>query len=164
MVISIGCDHSALELKNEVINHLKARGFEVIDEGTFTKESCDYTDYGYKVAKDVQQGKAERGIVICFTGIGMSMIANKVKGVRCALVGSIDAAILTREHNDSNCLALSAKYTGYALAKEIVDAWINTEFSNNERHLRRNPGELDDTGHVSPQQDKMRNGDPSREP
>ena len=137
MVISIGCDHSALELKNEVINHLKERGFEVLDEGTYTKESCDYTDYGYKVAKDVQQGKADRGIVICFTGIGMSIIANKVKGIRCALVGSKDAATLTREHNDTNVLALSAKYTGYALAKEIVDIWLDTKFSHNERHARR---------------------------
>ena len=137
MVISIGCDHSALELKNEVINHLKGRGFEVIDEGTFTKESCDYTDFGYKVAKDVQSKKADKGIVICYTGIGMSIIANKVKGIRCALVGSKDAAQLTREHNDTNVLALSAKYTGYALAKEIVDVWLDTDFSNNERHLRR---------------------------
>ena len=137
MVISIGCDHSALKLKNEVINHLKGRGFEVIDEGTFTKESCDYTDFGYKVAKDVQSKKADKGIVICYTGIGMSIIANKVKGIRCALVGSKDAAQLTREHNDINVLALSAKYTGYALAKEIVDVWLDTDFSNDERHLRR---------------------------
>ena len=137
MVISIGCDHSALELKNEVINHLKQRGFEVIDEGTYTKESCDYTDYGYKVAKDVQAKKADKGIVICYTGIGMSIIANKVKGIRCALVGSKDAAELTRLHNDTNVLALSAKYTGYALAKEIVDVWLDTEFSFNERHQRR---------------------------
>ena len=137
MKVSIGCDHSALELKNEIIDFLKSKSIEVIDRGTYTKESCDYTDYGYMVAKDIKDGTVDRGIVICFTGIGMSMIANKVKGVRCALVGSKDAAILTREHNDSNCLALSAKYTGYALAKEIVDIWLNTEFSNNERHLRR---------------------------
>lgn len=137
MRISIGCDHSALDLKNEIINYLKANGHEVSDRGTFTKDSCDYTDYGYRVAKDIQDGIADRGIVICFTGIGMSIIANKVKGVRCALVGSKDAATLTREHNDTNCLALSAKYTGYALAKEIVDIWLNTEFSHNERHQRR---------------------------
>ena len=137
MKIAIGCDHSALELKDSIIAHLKENGHEIIDEGTYTKESCDYTDFGYKVAKDVQQGVADRGIVICFTGIGMSIIANKVKGVRCALVGSKDAATLTREHNDTNCLALSAKYTGYALAKEIVDIWLNTEFSHNERHQRR---------------------------
>ena len=128
MIISIGCDHSALELKNAIIEHLKKQGHEVLDKGTYTKDSCDYTDYGYMVAKDIQSGKADRGIVICFTGIGMSMIANKVKGVRCALVCNKDAAILTREHNDSNCLALSAKYTGEAFAKEIVDAWLTTEF------------------------------------
>ena len=137
MKISIGCDHSALELKNVLIDYLKEKGHVVTDRGTYTKDSCDYTDYGYAVAKDVQSGAADKGIVICFTGIGMSMIANKVKGVRCALVGSKDAAQLTREHNDSNCLALSAKYTGYALAKEIVDIWLNTEFSHNERHQRR---------------------------
>ncbi len=137
MKISIGCDHSALELKNIIIDHLKESGHEVIDRGTYTKESCDYTDYGYMVAKDIQNKVADRGIVICFTGIGMSMIANKVKGVRCALVCNKDAAILTREHNDSNCLALSAKYTGPAFAKEIVDAWLETKFSNNERHKRR---------------------------
>lgn len=137
MIISIGCDHSALELKNDLIDYLKKQGHEIIDNGTYTKDSCDYTDYGYMVAKDVQSKKADKGIVICFTGIGMSIIANKVKGVRCALVGSKDAAQLTREHNDTNCLALSAKYTGFALAHEIVDIWLNTEFSNNERHQRR---------------------------
>lgn len=137
MKISIGCDHSALELKNIIIDHLKESGHEVIDRGTYTKDSCDYTDYGFMVAKDIQNKEVDRGIVICFTGIGMSIIANKVKGVRCALVCNKDAAILTREHNDTNCLALSAKYTGPAFAKDIVDAWLNTEFSNNERHKRR---------------------------
>ena len=137
MKISIGCDHSALDLKNALIDYLKAQGHEVFDKGTYTKDSCDYTDYGYLVAKDIKDKKVDRGIGICYTGIGMSMIANKVKGVRCALVGSKDAAELTRAHNDSNCLALSAKYTGIPLAKEIVDVWLNTEFSFNERHQRR---------------------------
>ena len=137
MKISIGCDHSALDLKNELIKYLKDKNIEIIDRGTYTKESCDYTDFGYMVAKDIQNKIVDRGIVICFTGIGISIIAIKVKGVRCALVGSKDAAQLTREHNDTNCLALSAKYTGYALAKEIVDVWLNTEFSFNERHQRR---------------------------
>lgn len=137
MKISIGCDHSALELKNAITNHLKSLGHEVIDHGTYTKDSCDYTDFGLKVAEDIKNNKCDRGIVICFTGIGMSIIANKVKSVRCALVGSKDAAILTREHNDSNCLALSAKYTGIPLALEIVDVWLDTEFSFNERHERR---------------------------
>ncbi|MGM9969881.1 MAG: ribose 5-phosphate isomerase B [Anaeroplasma sp.] len=137
MIISIGCDHSALELKNSIIEHLKKCGHQIIDEGTYNNESCDYTDYGYAVAKDVQQGVSDRGIVICFTGIGMSIIANKVKGIRCALVNCVDAAILTREHNDSNCLALSAKYTKIEEAIEIVDTWLSTDFSNNERHIRR---------------------------
>ena len=137
MIISIGCDHSALELKNELIKYLEGLGQKVLDKGTYTKDSCDYTDYGYMVAKDVQSKTADKGIVICYTGIGMSIIANKVKGVRCALVGSKDAAVLTREHNDTNCLALSAKYTGYALAKEIVSLWIDTPFSENVRHQRR---------------------------
>lgn len=137
MKISIGCDHSALELKNYLIDYLKSLGHEVLDRGTYTKDSCDYTDYGYKVAKDIKDKVADRGIVICFTGIGVSIIANKVKGVRCALVMNKDAAQLTREHNDSNCLALSAKYLGPVYAKEIVDVWLNTEFSHNERHQRR---------------------------
>ena len=117
MKISIGCDHSALELKDAIITHLESLGHVVLDKGTYTKDSCDYTDYGYLVAKDIKDGVVERGIVICYTGIGMSIIANKVKGVRCALVGSKDAATLTREHNDTNCLALSAKYTGFSFEK-----------------------------------------------
>ena len=137
MKISIGCDHSALVLKNELIEYLKQCGHEIIDRGTYDTESCDYTDYGYKVAKDIQSKTCDKGIVICFTGIGMSIIANKVKNVRCALVYNADAAKLTREHNDSNCIALSAKYTTFSEAKEIIDIWLNTDFSFNERHQRR---------------------------
>lgn len=137
MKISIGCDHSALELKNSIKEYLCSLGHEVIDRGTNSKESCDYTDFGYLVAKDIQKGNVDRGIVICFTGIGMSIIANKVKGVRCALVGSVDAAVLTREHNDSNCLSLAAKYIDDATAKEITKVWLDTNFSMNERHARR---------------------------
>lgn len=137
MKISIGCDHSALELKNEILNYLISLGHDVKDHGTFNKESCDYTDFGIGVAEDVKDGIAERGILICYTGIGMSIIANKVKGVRCALVHYEEEAILTREHNDSNCLALSAKYTSIEDAKKIVLAWISTSFSCGERHSRR---------------------------
>lgn len=137
MKISIGCDHSALDLKNVIIEHLEKKGHEVVDRGTYNYDSCDYTDYGLAVAKDIEAKTVDCGIVICFTGIGMSIIANKVKGVRCALVHNKDAAQLTREHNDTNCLALSAKYTGYAHAKEIVDIWLETPFSQNERHARR---------------------------
>lgn len=137
MKIAIGCDHSALELKEGIIKHLKDLGHEVYDKGTFTNESCDYTDYGFMVAKDVQNKNVDFGIVICFTGIGMSMIANKVKGVRCALVYNTDAAKLTREHNDANVLALSAKFLGLSYANDIVDTFLTTEFSHGPRHERR---------------------------
>ncbi len=137
MKISIGCDHSALELKEIVINFLKENNYEIIDRGTYTKDSCDYTDFGYNVAIDVKNKIVDRGIVICYTGIGMSIIANKVKGVRCALVSNLEDAILTREHNDSNVLALSAKNLTGIEAIEITKAWLNTDFSNNDRHLRR---------------------------
>ena len=137
MVISIGADHAAFNLKAVIIEHLKGKGIEVIDRGTYSLDSCDYPDYGIAVAKDVQAKKADRGIVICYTGIGISIAANKVKGVRCALVGSVDAAVLTREHNDSNCLAMGAKYTPNELAIQIVDTWLETEYSNMEKHTRR---------------------------
>ena len=137
MVISIGADHAAFNLKAVVIDHLKSKGIEVIDRGTYSLDSCDYPDYGIAVAKDVASKKADKGIVICYTGIGISIAANKVKGVRCALVGSVDAAVLTREHNDSNCLAMGAKYTPNELAIEIVDTWLGTEYSNMEKHTRR---------------------------
>lgn len=137
MKISIGCDHTALELKQELILFLEKLGHSVKDCGTFSKNSCDYTDFGIQVAEDVHKGYADRGLVLCYTGIGMSIIANKIRGVRCALVHTVEEAILTRNHNDSNCLALSAKYTDLDLAKEIVSAWLNTSFSNEERHKRR---------------------------
>lgn len=137
MVISIGADHAAYNLKSIIIEHLKNKGIDVIDRGTYSTDSCDYPDYGIAVGKDIQSKVADRGIVICFTGIGISIAANKVKGVRCALVGSVDAAILTREHNDSNCLAMGAKYTSPELAIQIVDTWLDTEYSNMEKHSRR---------------------------
>ena len=137
MKVSIGADHAAYELKAVVIEHLKSKNIEVIDRGTYSKDSCDYPDYGIAVAEDIANGTVDKGIVICFTGIGISIAANKVKGVRCALVGSVDAAILTREHNDSNCLAMGAKYTPNELAIEIVDTWLGTEFSNMAKHQRR---------------------------
>ena len=137
MKVSIGADHAAYDLKAVVIDHLKSKGIEVIDRGTYSKDSCDYPDYGIAVAEDIANKTVDKGIVICYTGIGISIAANKVKGVRCALVGSVDAAVLTREHNDSNCLAMGAKYTPNELAIEIVDTWLSTEFSNMEKHQRR---------------------------
>lgn len=137
MKVSIGADHAAYNLKSVIIEHLKEKGIEVIDRGTYSLDSCDYPDYGIAVAEDIAAKRVDKGIVICYTGIGTSIAANKVKGVRCALVNSVDAAILTREHNDSNCLAMGAKYTPNELAIEIVDTWLNTNYSNMEKHTRR---------------------------
>lgn len=137
MRISIGCDHSALELKNNLVLYLKQLGHTVKDCGTYSNERCDYTDFGIRVAEDIKNQQSDCGIVICFTGIGMSIIANKVKGVRCALIHSVEEAVLTRQHNDSNCLALSAKYTKFPEVKDIVSTWLKTPFSNEERHQIR---------------------------
>lgn len=137
MKIAIGCDHGALELKNKVAAHLKQRGFEVEDVGTYTLDSCDYPDYAAKAARLVASGECERGIVLCTTGIGVSIAANKIKGIRCALLGDLMSARLTRQHNDTNMMALGAAVTGEGLALEIVDTWLDTEFSKGERHQRR---------------------------
>ena len=136
MRIAVGSDHAGFNLKNQVIDYLNKLGHEVQDFGTYKNENCDYPDYAYAAALAVSNGEAERAIVICYTGIGVSIVANKVKGIRCSLVGSVEDAVLTREHNDSNCLALSAKNTPFPLVKEIVDAWLATEFVGG-RHLNR---------------------------
>ena len=136
MRIAVGSDHAGFNLKNQVIDYLNKLGHEVQDFGTYKNESCDYPDYAYAAALSVANKEAERAIVICYTGIGVSIVANKVKGIRCSLVGSVEDAVLTREHNDSNCLALSAKNTPFPVVKEIVDAWLATEFVGG-RHLNR---------------------------
>lgn len=136
MRIAVGSDHAGFNLKNQVIDYLNKLGHEVQDFGTYKNESCDYPDYAYAAALSVANKDAERAIVICYTGIGVSIVANKVKGIRCSLVGSVEDAVLTREHNDSNCLALSAKNTPFPVVKEIVDAWLATEFVGG-RHLNR---------------------------
>ena len=137
MKISIGCDHGALDLKNQVVKHLEGKGYEVKDFGTYTAASCDYPDFAGAAAKAVASGECERGIVLCTTGIGVSVTANKVKGVRCALLSDLMTAKLTREHNDTNMMALGAGVVGPKLALEIVDMWLSTEFSHDERHQRR---------------------------
>jgi len=137
MKISIGCDHGALALKNKVVAHLQAKGHEVIDFGTHTLDSCDYPDFAGKAAQAVGSGECDRGIVLCTTGIGVSIAANKVKGVRCALLSDVMSARMTRDHNDTNMMALGAGVVGEMLALEIVDIWVNTPFSHNERHQRR---------------------------
>ena len=137
MKIAIGCDHGALALKNKVVEHLTKRGFEVKDFGTDTYDSCDYPDFAGAAAKAVASGECERGIVLCTTGIGVSIAANKVKGIRCALLSDVLSARLTRLHNDTNMMALGAGIVGESLALEIVQVWLNTEFSEEERHKKR---------------------------
>ena len=137
MKIAIGCDHGALDLKNQVVKHLEGNGYEVKDFGTYTAASCDYPDFAGAAAKAVASGECEKGIVLCTTGIGVSVTANKVKGVRCALLSDLMTAKLTREHNDTNMMALGAGVVGPKLALEIVDMWLTTEFSHDERHQRR---------------------------
>ncbi len=137
MKIAIACDHGALDLKNTVADHLGKLGHQVTDFGTYTLDSCDYPDYAAQAAKAVAEGVCDRGIVLCTTGIGVSIVANKVKGIRCALLSDVMSARLTREHNDTNMMAIGAGVVGQMLALEIVDTWIGTDFSGNERHQRR---------------------------
>ena len=137
MKIAVACDHGALALKNKVIAHLEAKGHEVVNFGTDTLDSCDYPDFAAPAARAVASGECEKGIVMCTTGIGVSIVANKVDGVRCALLSDKMSARLTREHNDTNMMAMGAGVIGEMLALEIVDIWVDTEFSRNERHQRR---------------------------
>ena len=137
MKIAIGCDHGALALKNTVKAHLEKEGYEVCDYGTYTLDSCDYPDFAEKAAKAVASGECEKGIVLCTTGIGISIAANKVKGIRCALLHDIWSAKMTREHNDTNMMALGAAIVGEMLGLQIVDTWLGTEFSAEAKHQRR---------------------------
>ncbi len=137
MKISIACDHGAYMLKNKVAQHLKNEGHEVVDFGTNGPESCDYPDFAAQAARAVADGTCEKGIVLCTTGIGVSITANKVKGIRCALLSDVLSAKMTRLHNDTNMMALGAGIVGENLALEIVDTWISTPFSGEARHQRR---------------------------
>ena len=137
MKIAIGCDHGALELKNRVKEHLEKRGFAVEDFGTYTARSCDYPDFAAAAARAVASGECDKGIVLCTTGIGVSISANKIPGIRCALLSDVWSAKMTRLHNDTNMMALGAGVTGPMLALEIVDIWLDTAFSHAERHERR---------------------------
>ena len=137
MKIAIACDHGALDLKNALIAYLESKNYEVVNFGTDTLDSCDYPDYCGAAAKAVADGRCDRGIVLCTTGIGASIAANKVRGIRCALLSDLMSARLTREHNDTNVMALGAGIVGKLLAFEIVDTWLETDFSGGERHARR---------------------------
>ena len=136
MKIALACDHGALALKNLINEHLTKRGFTCKDFGCYTLESCDYPDYAAPAAKAVACGECDRGIVVCTTGIGVSIAANKVKGIRCALLSDLMSARLTRQHNDTNMMAMGAGVVGEKLALEIVDTWLDTPFEGG-RHQRR---------------------------
>ncbi len=136
-MIALGSDHGGYALKEAVKKHLTERGIEFKDFGTDGLASCDYPEFGRAAAEAVASGECEKGIVICTTGIGISIVANKVKGIRCALCSETTTARLTREHNDANMLALGGGFTGELLANEIVDVFLDTEFSGLEKHSRR---------------------------
>lgn len=136
-MIAVGCDHGGFELKQKILAHLKARGLAYQDFGCGSAASVDYPVYGKAVARAVASGECEKGIVVCSTGIGISIAANKVPGIRCALCGDCFSARATRQHNDANMLALGALVTGSGLALEIVDIFLDTPFSGEERHIRR---------------------------
>ena len=136
-MIALGSDHGGFDIKQVVIEHLKERGIEYKDFGTYDKNSCDYPIFGKAAAEAVANGECEKGIVICTTGIGISIVANKVKGIRCALCSEPHSARLTREHNDANVLAMGGALIGPDMAIDIVDTFLDTEFSGLEKHCRR---------------------------
>ena len=136
-MIAIGSDHGGYALKQAVMKHLESRGVQYHDFGTYSEASCDYPDYGRAVAEAVAGGKYQFGIIICGTGIGISITANKVHGIRAALCGDCFSAEATRLHNDANVLAMGARVVGEGLALKIVDTFLDTPFSNDERHIRR---------------------------
>lgn len=137
MVIAFGSDHGGYELKKIILEHLVQKGIKITDCGSDSTDSIDYSDYAQKVCALVNDGSADFGILICGTGIGMSISANKINGIRCALCGDVFTAKATRSHNDANVLALGARVVGSGLALEIVDAFLGTVFSAQERHERR---------------------------
>lgn len=136
-MIALGCDHGGYELKQEIIKYLEESKVEYKDYGCYDTASVDYPKYAKKVAHAVADGEAEKGILICGTGIGISIAANKVKGIRAALCHDCFSAQATREHNDANIVAMGARVIGPGLAVKIVDTFLNTPFSNDERHIRR---------------------------
>ena len=136
-MIAIGSDHGGYDLRQEIMAHLKERNLEYKDYGCDSRESCDYPVYAKKVANAIISGECDKGILICGTGIGISITANKIKGIRAALCHDTFSAQATREHNDANIVAMGARVVGSGLALKIVDTFLDTEFSNDERHSRR---------------------------
>ena len=136
-MIAIGSDHGGFEFKEKLMEHLRERGLEYKDFGTYSSASCDYPVYAKAVANAVASGECDRGIIICGTGIGVSITANKVRGIRAALCGDCFSAEATRQHNDANVLCMGARVVGEGLALKIADTFLDTPFSNDERHIRR---------------------------
>lgn len=136
MKVAIGCDHAGLQLKNAVIEHLRQRGFEITDCGTYDSASCHYPVFAQKVAAEVVSGNAEKGILVCGTGVGMSMAANKIKGIRAACVSDCFSAEATRAHNDANIVCFGQRVVGEGLAFKIVDAFLGTKFEGGRHQLR----------------------------
>lgn len=137
MKIAIGADHGGLEHKNRIKEFLEGKGIVVKDFGTYSEDSTDYNEFALKVAESVRDKEYDRGILVCGTGIGMSIMANKVHGIRAALVHDLFTAKATREHNNSNVLAMGGRIISIEKALEIVDVWVSTEFSDEDRHIRR---------------------------
>ncbi len=136
MKISFGCDHGGFPAKEDVIKYLLENGHEVIDAGTFSDESCDYPEYAVKVCKSVLDGSADKGVLICGTGIGMSIAANKMDGIRCAHVTDLFSAEMTRRHNDTNVIALGARITETELIIKCIDVFLNTPFDGGRHQTR----------------------------
>jgi ribose 5-phosphate isomerase B len=135
-MIVFGCDHGGVDLKNLLLEHARGKGLDVYDHGTYSKDSVDYPDYARAVCRSVATGDADQGVLVCTSGIGMSISANKLPGVRAALVQDLDGARSSREHNDANVLVLSGAKTDPALARQIIEIWLSTPFGGG-RHQRR---------------------------
>lgn len=136
MKIAVACDHGGLRLKEVLIKEIKHQGYEVMDFGTYNEESCDYPDYAAKAAKAVASKECDKGVVVCGTGIGVSITCNKVKGIRCALVHDVFSAKATRAHNDTNMIAMGQRVIGEGLAIEVLDAWLHTDYEGGRHDLR----------------------------
>lgn len=150
MVLAIGNDHSAVEMKREIQAYLESQGHTVINVGVDTPESCHYPVQGYKVAKMVAEGKVEGGVLICGTGVGISLAANKVRGIRACVCSEPYSAKMSKEHNNSNIIAFGARVVGIETAKMIVDAWLNAKFEGGRHQLRVDMlDEIDRTGSLA---------------
>ena len=137
MKIALGADHGGFLLKEKIKKHLENKGIDFTDFGTYSEESTDYNEFSIAVSERVSKGEYDKGILVCGTGIGMSVMANKVKGIRAALVHDLFTAEATRLHNDTNILAMGGRVVDHGLAIKIVDLWLDTKFSNDSRHIRR---------------------------